>query len=167
MPIKIDYTNGNIDNSTIALENAQTMIEAQTVPTVINGIATATSIIIGFGGAIIGLFIRDFFQDTKTKEILIAFFALPFTVSIVLLNWAYNYLAMGGQGFLDIARRNALDAFVTALFLLLFLFLFFAYVGENKESIKKEDTEKKKDSSTTNNESMEIEKKSAQNSPTT
>ncbi len=147
----IDYDNGNAVNSTVAENNAKSMIQAQTVPTIVNGIATSTSIIIGFSATLIGLFFREVVQeDKKAKEVLIIF-CLLFVFSFVFLFFAYFNLANGGQNLLENAWRNALFGLIISLFLLLFVFLFFAYTYEqnkakkvpsNSTDIKQEEKEK-------------------------
>ena len=143
MEIKIDYSNNNL-NGTTALYNAQTLIEARTVPTVINGIATVTSIIIGFSGTTIGLLIKSFLQKvSKEREAYyLLSFAFPFAGSLALLYLAYTSLLMGGQGFLESSLRNALAAMVLALSNLLFIILIFSYVNDYKKPEKNTETGK-------------------------
>jgi hypothetical protein len=118
LQIRIDYTNSN----------GMTAIEARTVPTIINGIATVTSIIIGFSGTAVGLLIKNFLEDiSKGKEALLIVLILPFAGSLGILYNAYIELSMGGQGFLELAWRDALTAMVVAFFSLLFILLWFNY----------------------------------------
>lgn len=120
-PFNIDYTNGKDANETVSTAIAKIEIQAQTVPTVINGIATLTGVIVGFSGAILGILVRDFLQsDKKAKEAMIGSFGL----------------AVGGQDFLKIAWGYAFDGLITSLFQLLFVFLFFAYIMENPQPEK-------------------------------
>jgi len=143
LEINIDYTNGNSLNSTIALDNAKTFIEARTVPTVINGIATVTSIIIGFSGTTIGLLIKDILQDiSKEKEVVLVILALPFATSLAVLYSAYIDLSIGGQGFLELAWRYALTSMAVAFFALLFTLLIFDYLNDYKKLDKNAPTEK-------------------------
>jgi putative exporter of polyketide antibiotics len=140
----IDYTNGNAVNSTIAENNARTMIQAQSVPTVINGIIASTSIIITFSGVIIGLIYREVLQnDNKLKELLIAFTVL-FIFSFGYMFYAYNSLATGGQDFLSNSWRSAWLGFTYSLFLLMFIFLFIAFSMKAKKSIEEKLLDDKK-----------------------
>ncbi len=139
-PFRIDYTNGGDSNNAAANATAQIAIQAQTVPTVINGIATLTGIVVGFSGAILGIMLKDFIQGRKAKEIMMGFFFLPFLFPMILLFFAYYNLAVGGRIFLAISWGYALDAFIIAIFQLLFIFLFYAYVTENPKPEKSSDS---------------------------
>ena len=84
-----------------------------TVPTIINGISTVTSIIIGFSGAIIGLVYREDFKKSKIVKVfllLIAFFSI-FPVSLLIA--VYSALFYGA---LEYALKFALIALYVALF---------------------------------------------------
>jgi uncharacterized membrane protein len=129
----IDYTNGKADNSTVAENNAKTMIEAQTVPTIINGVAATTSIIIGFSAALIGIVFRELFSNDKiARDLLIAFLTL-FIISIFSLFNSYYSLTVTGQFNLENALRSSMLALTFSIFLLLFVFLFvFILNGRNQ-----------------------------------
>ena len=132
-PFRIDWTNGKAENATAI---AQIEIQAQAIPTAINGIATLTGIIVGFSVAILGIVIRDFLKDSRgAKEILIGSFGTPFILPMIFLFLAYYNLAIG-QNLLTVAWGYAFDGFITSLFQLLFVFLFIAYVMENPPNEK-------------------------------
>jgi cytochrome bd-type quinol oxidase subunit 2 len=125
--IAIDYS-GNITN-------AKTQIPAQSVPTIINGLAASTSIIVGFSIALIGATFREVIKtQQKATEVLIGCSG-AFAFCFVLLFIAYDHLMMGGEGFLELAWKNAASSLACALFLLLFIFLFVAYAQEKTSEI--------------------------------
>jgi hypothetical protein len=131
----IDYTNGNVGNSTIAQNNAKTMIAAQTVPTVINGIIASTAIIIGFSATLVGIFFRDVFSnDNLARQILIGFLVM-YVFAIGFISKAYSSLTTIGQFSLEESLRYALMALNFSIFLLLFVFLFFAILNERDKEI--------------------------------
>jgi len=118
---------------------------ALTVPTVINGIATVTSIIIGFSGTTIGLIFKDLLEEiTKEKEAVLAVLALPFVGSLAILYNAYIALSMGGIDFLERSWRYALNALIVALFSLLFSLLLFTFLSNHKKLGKKVTTKNSK-----------------------
>jgi uncharacterized membrane protein len=121
----IDYSDNRTD--------VRNKIAAQNVPTVINGITTSTSIIIGFTGTLMGILREMFRNNNKKKEALVAF-AVLIPLSVVFLFYANFYLAMGGQNFLELAWRSALLALVISIFNLLFLFLALASEMEKPEA---------------------------------
>jgi hypothetical protein len=135
----IDYSNGVAVNGTVSENNARTAIQAQSVPTIVNGIVTSTSIIVAFSGALIGLFFREVFNDDKRGKEVLIIFATLFAVPFVFLFFAYYSIAIGGQfmgvTFLENAWRYALFSLSTALFLILFILLFVAYAIENPNKI--------------------------------
>jgi hypothetical protein len=126
----IDYTNGKTENATIAENNAQTMIQAQTVPTVVNGIIASTSIIIGFSATLIGIFLRDeFSNDRKAKQIMVGFLVM-YILSIAFLLEAYTSLTTVWSFSLENALKFSLMGLNTSVFLLLFVYLFYLVLNE-------------------------------------
>jgi hypothetical protein len=86
-------------------------LEFNSIPTIINGITASTSIIVGFTGAIIGIFYQIFKDDNETKVLLLvsAFYEL---VPLIFLLGVYVFLLMG---FTDGALKMALFAFILSL----------------------------------------------------
>jgi hypothetical protein len=101
--------NGVISNATLFGITYQ--LKFDSVPTIINGVTASTSIIIGFTGAIIGLFYRQFENNTQVKNILLysAFYEL---VPLTFLFLVYNFLLLG---YVDWAIRLSLVAFALSL----------------------------------------------------
>jgi len=123
-----DYTN----NATIA----KTELEAQTVPTVINGIISSTSVIIGFSATVVALMYREIAKRNESSGWLL-FALLPiFILSIVYQFYAFLAFSNGGQGFLEFAFRNALIGFVSSIFTLFLALLLIVYIMER--NVKRE-----------------------------
>src|SRR5208337_350620 len=86
-------SNGNVVFAKIALQN---------VPTVINGINAASSIIVGFSGAIIGIMVREFFKnDNRAKRVFLGI-VLLFVYAFSYQLFIYSNLV---NGLLDLALR--------------------------------------------------------------
>jgi hypothetical protein len=108
--------------------NGANQIAPNIVPTIINGITTSTSIIIGFSATIIGIMMRDFFQENrKAKFIMITYIAASFIYVTALLPFAYFWMTID----LVTAWKFALIGLFAALFVMLFVFLFFLIVHVN------------------------------------
>jgi hypothetical protein len=99
-----------VTNST-SLFGTQYQLSFDSVPTIINGIATSTSIIIGFTGAIIGIFYQIFKDNLEMRNILLTSAFLE-SIPLTLLFIVYDILIMG---YVDSALRLALIAFAYAL----------------------------------------------------
>ncbi len=159
---QIDYANDNAVNSTEAQKIAQTMIQAQTVPTIINGITTATSIIVAFSIGLIGIMFRGLFKDNQRAKEVFVIFAVLFVFSLAFLFSANVTLATGGnvifgKSFLETAWTQALVGFAISLFLLLFVFTFIANEYENAKPTKEATTEEKETKMETKTEQKEPE----------
>jgi len=126
----IDFT-GVPTNAT----GVPTKIAAQTVPTLVNGIIAATSVIIGFTGTIIGILIRDFMKDTKARTFLILITGL-FGVSFTYPWASFIFLAIG---LFEFAVKWALVGFLLSLFLFMVIILF-AFSKLSLEKEEKSDT---------------------------
>jgi hypothetical protein len=100
----VDYS--LIPNSTLPLFGVRYQIEYTSIPTIINGITASTSVIIGFTGAMVGLFYKIFEDDDKTKALLLvsAFYEI---VPLAFLLFVYILLPIG---YLDQSLKLALVA---------------------------------------------------------
>lgn len=101
-------------------------ISTQTVPTIINGVTTATSIIIGFSGALVGLVAREILKndekDRKMREYMIGTLLFLFPIILLIDFGAYFNLLIGGYGFM-VAIQWVLSGFLLALLLLVGIFI--------------------------------------------
>jgi hypothetical protein len=87
-------------------------ISLQNVPTIINGITASTSIIVGFSGAVIGIVIRELFQnDKKAREYFLGVLAL-FIYTFGFQFWVYSLLVSGA---VDWALRWSLSGLLLSL----------------------------------------------------
>lgn len=114
-PVSIDYSGLPINGT-----SQPTKIAAQTVPTIVNGIVTMTSIIITFGGLLCGtLVFREMANNPEEKSKYyegLGFFILPpmyLWISYVLL----------GVGLFEFAFKYALVGFIFALLILILFYL--------------------------------------------
>lgn len=114
-PIPIDYSGLPINGT-----GQPTKIAAQTVPTLVNGIATITSIIAAFGGVMLGIMFRD--VSKSGQEAKRTFFSLIgyFLIAIGFLFGAYCFLV---SGFFEWAVRCSIGGFLIALAGILLLYL--------------------------------------------
>ena len=113
-------------------------LSLQTVPTVINGVTTATSIIIGFSGTLIGLLLHEMpkkkKQDKKARMFLLVGVTFAFALIILQDFQAFVFLLMGGAGFL-FALELVLSGLLTALLVLVGIFIFIGFrLGEQEET---------------------------------
>jgi hypothetical protein len=118
--VQIDYsvpTNGTIFH-----------VYVQAVPTIINGIATATSIALGFAVTFVGIITRELLTEHKDdglKRYLIGkyLFGLPFF--LILLFSAYSFLLFGG-----VFIKTALAfAFIVLIFAILWIASIFVIIN--------------------------------------
>jgi hypothetical protein len=135
--VEVNERNPNIGTNSTDL----TQINAQSVPTIINGVTTSTSIIIAFSGTVIGIMIRDFLQDNKAaKYSLLIFFGIPLVTSATFLFSTYYQLTFAGIDSLKTAWKYSLSGLVSAFFVLFFVFLFFIFVQINPKRKRIETT---------------------------
>jgi hypothetical protein len=128
-----NYTKQLIEISIAALVSiifvgiVQIKIDSAAIPTLLNGITSATSVSVGFCGTIIGLMFRDFKKDKETKN-----FCLKAIVALLLpltfLWTTYVYLAMNtdifGVSSSIIAIRWGLSGLIMALYIFFVVVLF-------------------------------------------
>lgn len=123
-PANVSYV---IVNGTLFLAK----ISIQTVPTIINGISTATSLIIGFTGTAIGLMYKELFRnDKKMKSALISLIFVIGSSSFFYFFLVYTFLI---NGLLVIALRTSMIGFLLTL-LLFFEVLLLAFFRLAKKS---------------------------------
>jgi hypothetical protein len=128
-----NYTKQLIEISIAALVSiifvgiVQIKIDSAAIPTLLNGITSATSVSVGFCGTIIGLMFRDFKKDKETKN-----FCLKAIVALLLpltfLWTTYVYLAINtdifGVSSSIIAIRWGLSGLIMALYIFFVVVLF-------------------------------------------
>jgi hypothetical protein len=87
------------------------------IPTLINGIATSTSLVIGIFIAILGIMLRVSIErkDSASK----GFYLTGMIVLILPVAWLWSTYVFLTQGILTFAVTYALDAFISALFVLI------------------------------------------------
>jgi len=140
-PSNTTYT---VANSTDALH-----ISVQTVPTVINGITTATSIIFAFSGTLVGLVARELLKDNerdkRMREYLIGGILFLFPLILLLFFGAYLNLLIGGLGFI-IALEYAFVGLLLALLVLVGLFITIWLINEEHRSRAREPAQNRVDS---------------------
>ena len=118
LPVHVN-TSGN---STIGLNE----ISAQLVPTIINGIATSTNIMIAFGGALGGILIGYLLKDEVWEREFVITVLLAFLFPLLFEFFAYIFLAIG-QGAFAMAIKFAFTSFIYSIFFLTCLFVFATY----------------------------------------
>lgn len=131
----IDYT-GVPANTT---NQVTTPIAAQTVPTVINGIITSASVIIGFSGSVIGILFRDFFKEDRKAGTFFILVILLFTFAFLYPWGAYILLTIG---LFVVALRWALLEFIASLY----IFIFTILISLNRLNLAKETKSEKTES---------------------
>lgn len=104
-------------------------LSVQTVPTLLNGVTTATSIVAGFTGTIIGVVYRKLSKETRKDRVFRGFIitVIPILFALVLIFdfFGYIYLLQGGVWFL-----TAIDLILSAFILALLIFVsFFILIG--------------------------------------
>ncbi|MGD0070022.1 MAG: hypothetical protein ABSB71_00470 [Candidatus Bathyarchaeia archaeon] len=112
-------------------------ISAQTVPTIINGIATVTSITIGFSVALVGIIAREILMGEKNQQIkryLVGRTLFTFPLLLLLLAFAYIFMLIGGM-FLKTALQFAFIGLEFAILIVTAIFV-------SMEPIIKEQDEK-------------------------
>lgn len=125
-------------NTTYSPENSTGAfyLSVQTVPTVLNGITTATAIIIGFSGTIIGIVIHEFPKETKKDRkfriFIMVLFPLLFIFVLTLDFWGYVWLLEGGTLFVS-AITNMISGFLLAMLILIGLFIFIGFKFDEQE----------------------------------
>ena len=128
-------------NTTVTIVDGNVVfakIALQSIPTVINGITSSTSIIVAFSGAVIGFMIRELFQSDKKARI--AFFGvlLIFTYIFMYLFWVYTFLA---TGLIDLALRWSLDGLLLSLLIFVWTMLLGFYRLDMQKERKFDKTE--------------------------
>jgi hypothetical protein len=128
--INFDYT-GNETYVT-------TQLPAQSVPTVINGIISSTSVIVGFSGAIIGLLYREF--NIRSERFGGAILGLSIAMIYSIFNEynAFATLAKGGEKFLELSFKYSFTGFISSLFSLFLVFLFVFRIAGKLEKREQE-----------------------------
>jgi hypothetical protein len=149
----VDFSGAPI-NST---GEARTPIAAQSIPTVINGIIAATSVIIGFSGAIIGILFRDIFKEDPKGRAFLFLMIFMFAIALVYPWSTYIYL---GIGLFVLAMKWALSGFILSLYLFMLLLLFSLNELTKQFSKKSDEAKPKPDQRETNPDEKKTEEKS-------
>jgi ABC-type multidrug transport system fused ATPase/permease subunit len=133
LPIEVNYG---------SLPSTSNQIPVSIILTVINGVTTSTSIIIAFGGVVVGLFFRNLPKKDVRRTIFFVLLLL-FAFSFLYLFSAY-LLSATGQGNLGFALRNALLAFLLSLLILLEVFVVAVTIIDEEEGTKSKKIESDK-----------------------
>lgn len=95
----------------------------EAVPTLVNGITSSMSVIVGFCGAIIGIMFREIgTKDSEARNRLVVFLAL-LMAPITMLWTTYSFLTMAMYAF---AVKYALVGLIYALYIFVGLIIFVA-----------------------------------------
>lgn len=100
----INYS--DVKNATLPILGTAYQLNFESIPTIANGITAVTSIIVGFTGAIIGIFYRAF-KDDETTKLIILISAFSDILPLVFLFAVYDFLLLG---YTDFALKMALIA---------------------------------------------------------
>ena len=118
-------------NPNIGTDSA-TQIGLQTVPTIINGITTSTSIIVGLSATILGIMIRDLLQNNeKAKIVMLIFMGIAIIYSLLNIYQAYYQLSFVTINSFIQAWKDALSGLVSSFAVLFSIFLVFINIRVN------------------------------------
>jgi hypothetical protein len=120
---------------TVPTNETMFKIYDQTVPTIINGIATSTSIAMGFAVTFVGIIARELLTEDKnqgTKRYLIGTYLLVFPILIIQLLTSYIFLLIGGI-FLKTALAFAFIGLIFAILWIMAIFVFLEPIIKEKE----------------------------------
>ena len=125
--------NMHIDTSSPP-SNGTIQISVQTVPTVINGVTTVTSIVVGFSATLVGIVAHEILghdeRDERVRKYMIGGILFLFP-SILLLDFgAYLNLLVGGASGFMTAIIYVLDGFLLALLVLVGIFISIWLINE-------------------------------------
>lgn len=92
-------------------------VDSSTFPTLVNGITSSTSIIIGLSGVVVGIMLRDAEIDRETRNFCYGVIVL-LLIPLTMLWLTYSFLAMDTLGSVIsyIAVRTALIALIETLY---------------------------------------------------
>jgi hypothetical protein len=96
-------------------------VSNETIPTIINGITSSVSIIVGFCGVVIGVMFRQL--ESTLKERLFVSIILPLGLLITMLWVTFSFLTMG---LYDFAIRWSLFDLILSVYTFLALVILFA-----------------------------------------
>jgi hypothetical protein len=94
-----------------------------TVPTLVNGITTSMSIIIGLGGAVIGIVFRGDIEKGDSKARRIYFYALSLLIIPLIYPWGSYISLAAGTSWYVFAVRYSLDGYLVALLAIMIVYL--------------------------------------------
>jgi heme/copper-type cytochrome/quinol oxidase subunit 2 len=94
------------------------------IPTLINGITTSTSVVIGIFIAVLGIMLRHSIEkkDSGAKQ----FYLLGMVILMIPVVWLWTTYVFLVQGFYTFAVTYSLDALILALFVLISIIVFTA-----------------------------------------
>jgi hypothetical protein len=94
-------------------------IDAQYIPTLVNGITSSISVIVGFSGVIIGIMLHES-ENNREAKIFFMFAVAALTVPLASLYTTYVYLTMNLDANMPLlAVRNGLFGLLSGLFVLI------------------------------------------------
>lgn len=99
-------------------------IEDASVPTLVNGIITSMSIIIGFGGAVTGIVFRGDIDKGDSKAKIAFFYALGLFIIALVYPWG-AYLALATKQF-AFAVKYSFGGYLVALFAIITVYILIA-----------------------------------------
>ncbi len=107
----------------------------QIIPTVINGVTSSMSIIIGFSGAFIGIMLREIKKDKKMRQ----FYVISMVLLLMPLMFLWTIYSVLTSGFYELAIRYGLTALITTLciFFVIMIYTVRELFPEALEKVKK------------------------------
>jgi amino acid permease len=101
-------------------------VNDQSIFTLVNGITSSTSVIVGFSGAIIGIMFREAKEKHDNKARLFLFIAIAVLMIPLTMLWTtYAMLAIGGM-WTSIAVRSGLGGLIMAFYVFSVVVIFIA-----------------------------------------
>jgi hypothetical protein len=122
-------------NSTVIVDGhiLRAVIPIQTIPSIINGLTTATAIIVGFAGTMIGFMVKDYFKNDKKGKNLLYFLS---TWVIIIFGYLFVVYLFLTAGVIEIALRLSLFGLILALVIFVCIIIFGVYrVAKQEEAI--------------------------------
>jgi hypothetical protein len=108
----------------------QVRLSESYIPTLINGIATSTSLVIGIFIALLGIMLRSSIERKDSASI--EFYLTGMVVLILPVAWLWSTYIFLVQGNLTFAVTYALDAFISELFVLIVIVVYTAVKISNQ-----------------------------------
>ena len=117
-------------------------IDKTSIPTLVNGITTSLSIIVGFGAAVTGIVFRGDVEKGDAKARKDYFFSLGLFILALVYPWG-SYLALA-TGQFELAVKYSFFGYLIALLAIITVYILTARRWELEKEEKSEKTEPKK-----------------------